>query len=73
VAAAGGGQHDGATPALFDARGQHIVHREPLWQRLVLWSLALFMLDLLLRRVRIFDRGFKTGSPPSRVAAALRR
>ena len=35
-----------------------IVYREPLWNRALIASIALFLLDLLVRRVRLFDRKF---------------
>jgi len=43
---------------LFDPAGQVVTSREPLWQRFILLAIACFLLDLLLRRVRIFDRQF---------------
>ncbi len=46
----------GTGMALFDA-GDRRVHRdEALWSPLVFLAIALFLLDLLLRRVRLFDR-----------------
>ena len=55
----------GAEPTpddLFDPRGEVITHHEELWPKLLLLALALFLLDLLLRRVRLFDRSFKAAT-----------
>jgi Ca-activated chloride channel homolog len=46
-------------PALFDPAGQVVSYDEPLWQRFILAAIVCFLLDLLMRRVRIFDRDFK--------------
>jgi Ca-activated chloride channel family protein len=43
----------GATRELFAPAGEHVTAQQELWQQLVLAGLALFMLDLLLRRVRL--------------------
>lgn len=57
----------GPTPAqLFDPGGEKIRAREELWPKLVLAALVLFLFDLLLRRVRIFDRKFRR--PASRAS-----
>ena len=48
------------TPAqVFDPEGESIPHHEELWKHLLAAAIALFLLDLLLRRVRIFDREFR--------------
>ncbi|HTM44177.1 MAG TPA: VWA domain-containing protein [Polyangiaceae bacterium] len=59
---AGGGKQDAPAAQLFDPGGQFILHREPLWQKLILLALGLFVLDLLMRRVRLFDRKFVVGT-----------
>ena len=43
----------------FDPEGEKISYHEALWSRFVMLAVGLFLLDLLLRRVRIFDRGFR--------------
>jgi hypothetical protein len=43
---------------VFDPGGQEITYHEELWPRAIMAAVALFLLDLLLRRVRLFDRGF---------------
>ena len=60
AAVATGGQFDPDNLALaFSPDGQKISYHEPLWPRLVMLAVVLFLLDLLLRRVRIFDRKFR--------------
>jgi Mg-chelatase subunit ChlD len=56
AAEATGGGVDPAAPALFDPAGESIRYHEDLWPRFVAASIALFLLDLLVRRVRLFDR-----------------
>jgi uncharacterized membrane protein len=59
AAIAGGGSIDPAPVKVFDPAGQKIVAYRPLWGRFVLAAIALFLLDLLVRRVRLFDRKFR--------------
>ncbi len=54
-----GGGAEPSPDALFDPRGEKITHHEELWPTLLLVALGLFLLDLLLRRVRLFDRRFR--------------
>jgi uncharacterized protein YegL len=54
-----GGGALGAMDALFDAGDETIRSHEELWPRLLFVALGLFLLDLLLRRVRLFDREFR--------------
>lgn len=70
AALATGGEFRPPMNALFDPAGQAGTYDEPLWQRGILLSLVIFHLDLLLRRVRIFDRHFEKG--PRRLAGASR-
>lgn len=58
VAAVGGGTVDPTPDALFAPGDERIVHHEELWDRFVLVAIVLFLLDLLVRRVRLFDRKF---------------
>jgi Mg-chelatase subunit ChlD len=58
LAALGGGKQDAPAQQLFDPAGQRVVRREPLWSKFLLVALGLFLLDLLMRRVRLFDRRF---------------
>ncbi|HEX3773296.1 MAG TPA: VWA domain-containing protein [Polyangiaceae bacterium] len=55
---AGGGAIDPEPKRVFDPAGQKIVSYSPLWNRFVLAAIAIFLLDLLVRRVRLFDRKF---------------
>jgi len=55
-----GGQFKPAPDTLFDAAGQVVSYDEPLWQRFILLAIACFLFDLLMRRVRLFDRKFQT-------------
>ncbi len=56
AAEATGGGVDAAAPALFDPAGETIRYHQDLWPRFVGAAIALFLLDLLVRRVRLFDR-----------------
>jgi Ca-activated chloride channel homolog len=58
AALAGGGSMDPDPKALFMPGDEKIVYYEQLWNRFVLAAIALFLLDLLVRRVRLFDRKF---------------
>jgi uncharacterized protein YegL len=57
-----GGGRGLATPAgLFEPGAQRVEARSPLWPWCVGLAIALFLVDLLLRRVRLFDRNFRDG------------
>ena len=56
----GHGAIDPAIAQLFDPGQESIVAHPPLWPVFVGAAIALFLVDLLLRRVRLFDRSFKT-------------
>jgi hypothetical protein len=56
AAAVGGGSIDPPPARLFDPAGEKVSYRKDLWDRFVLAAFAAFLLDLLLRRVRLFDR-----------------
>lgn len=60
-----GGDVDPNAAALFDPRGERIAHHEELWPRLLFVALLLFVVDLLLRRVRLFDRRFRASPAKS--------
>jgi Ca-activated chloride channel family protein len=61
LARATGGRIDPTPPQLFDPHGEKITEVQPLWRYPVMVAVGVLLLDLLLRRVRIFDRGFKRG------------
>jgi hypothetical protein len=44
--------------ALFDPAGESVTFHEDLWPRFVGGAIVLLILDLLVRRVRLFDRKF---------------
>jgi len=54
-----GGSEDPEPAELFDPGDETIRAHEDLWSWLLYLALGLFLVDLLLRRVRIFDRGFQ--------------
>lgn len=58
VASSTGGLLGPSAKQLFDPAGEKIVYRKPLWDKALIASIVLFLLDLLVRRVRIFDRKF---------------
>ncbi len=49
--------------ALFDPAGESLTYHDELWSRAVVAAVLAFVLDLALRRVRLFDRGFKASRP----------
>jgi len=54
---------------VFDPQGEKIVYFRPLWSRFVSAAIIVFLLDLLIRRVRLFDRKFlprRSFPPPPR-------
>ncbi len=67
AAQASGGQFQPSIASLFDPAGEVVTYEQPLWQRFILIAIVFFLLDLLMRRVRLFDRGFQRG--PRRVRA----
>ena len=69
AAEATGGSVDPSAAAVFDPAGEAIHYYEDLWSRFVGAAIALFLLDLLVRRVRFFDRK-KTAKPAVRRADA---
>ncbi len=66
LARATGGAVDPPPAAVWDARGESIVHPRPLWRYPVAAAVVLLLVDLLLRRVRLFDRGFRGGRAVAR-------
>ncbi len=58
--------------AVFDPQGEKVTFHEELWPRFIYAAIAVFLLDLLVRRVRIFDRKFvPRGGPRSRAPRAV--
>jgi hypothetical protein len=58
IAVAGGGRIDPKPSQVFDPEGQSIERSSPRQNGFILAALVVFILDLLVRRVRIFDRKF---------------
>jgi uncharacterized membrane protein len=65
--ATGGAIDPPSTAAVFDPAGEKVTFHEELWPRFIYAAIAVFLLDLFVRRVRIFDRKFvpKRGRPGS--------
>lgn len=61
-----GGVVDPTPAQLFDPGDERVRHHEELWPKLLFAALILFVIDLALRRVRLFDRRFR--APRSRAA-----
>lgn len=51
-----GGRMDPEAKQIFDPAGESIRYHQDLWSRFIGAALALYLLDLLIRRVRLFDR-----------------
>lgn len=58
AALAGGGKLDPPAVEVWDPGEEKITYYEQLWNRFVLAAILVFLLDLLVRRVRFFDRKF---------------
>ena len=59
AAAATGGAVDPPTvAAVFDPGGEKVTFHEELWRRFIYAAIVVFLLDLFVRRVRLFDRKF---------------
>ncbi|WP_437775576.1 VWA domain-containing protein [Sorangium sp. So ce1097] len=54
----GGGVDPNGVAAIFDPSGEKVTFHEELWPRFIYAAMAVFLLDLLVRRVRLFDRKF---------------
>jgi uncharacterized membrane protein len=70
VAEATGGRVDPDPKAVWDPAGESVTYHEDLWPRFIGAAIVVFLLDLLLRRVRIFDRKktARAAAPKWRVA-----
>jgi Ca-activated chloride channel family protein len=51
-----GGRMDPDAKTVFDPAGESIRYHQDLWSRFIGAALAVYLIDLLIRRVRIFDR-----------------
>jgi Ca-activated chloride channel homolog len=59
AATATGGAVDPPTvAAIFDPAGEKVTFHEELWPKFIFAAIGVFLLDLLMRRVRLFDRKF---------------
>ncbi|HSO40847.1 MAG TPA: VWA domain-containing protein [Labilithrix sp.] len=61
-----GGRMDPDAKQVFDPAGETIRYHQDLWSRFIGLALAVYLLDLLIRRVRIFDRK-KTAKPTTKL------
>jgi len=51
-----GGKLDPLLKDVFDPAGQTITYHEDLWSRFIIAAIIVYVLDLLMRRLRLFDR-----------------
>jgi hypothetical protein len=65
----GGAVDPPTVAAVFDANGEKVTYHEELWPKFIYAAIAVFLLDLLMRRLRIFDRKFVAKGARSRRAA----
>jgi uncharacterized membrane protein len=56
VAEVTGGRMDPDAHTPFDSAGEHVSYHEDLWPRFIGAAIVVFLLDLFVRRVRLFDR-----------------
>ena len=56
IASATGGQWQPSSSQLSNTAGEHRATRRPMWPALLWAALGLWLTDLLLRRVRVFER-----------------
>ncbi|WP_437934949.1 VWA domain-containing protein [Sorangium sp. So ce341] len=54
----GGAVDPTSVAAIFDPAGEKVTFHEELWQRFIYAAMVVFLLDLFVRRVRLFDRKF---------------
>jgi Ca-activated chloride channel homolog len=52
-----GGRSEPTVAQVFDPSGETVRYHEDLWPKLVLAAVLVYLADLFLRRVRLFDRG----------------
>jgi hypothetical protein len=64
-----GGKVNPDPAAVFDPAGETIRYHQDLWSRFIWAAIAAFLLDLFIRRVRLFDR--KKTAKPSLVKKAV--
>ncbi|HEX7601214.1 MAG TPA: VWA domain-containing protein [Polyangiaceae bacterium] len=69
AAAVTGGKMDPLPKEIFDPAGETITYHQDLWSRFIGAAIAVYVFDLLLRRLRLFDRK-KTIRPSAKAAAA---
>lgn len=62
LATATGGGMDAPLAAIVDPAGEKISFHQDLWSNFVKIAIAIFVLDLALRRVRLFDRKFRAAA-----------
>jgi len=51
-----GGKLDPVLKEVFDPAGQTITYHQDLWSRFIIAAIFVYLLDLLMRRMRLFDR-----------------
>lgn len=64
IAELGGGEASPDPPAVFDPGDARVRYHKPLWPLFVAAALGFLLVDLLLRRVRLFDRQFHRSGQP---------
>jgi Mg-chelatase subunit ChlD len=57
-----GGAMDADAKTVFDPAGETITYHQDLWSKFILGAIVVYLLDLMMRRVRFFDRK-KTAKP----------
>ena len=70
VAEVTGGKLDADPRTIFDPAGESVSYHEDLWPRFIGAAIVAFLLDLLIRRVRLFDRKRTVRPSPAKLRPA---
>ena len=62
MAQATGGTKDPALASIVDPAGEKVSYHQDLWTKFVELAIAVFLADMLMRRVRFFDRKFRAAA-----------
>jgi Ca-activated chloride channel family protein len=70
VAEVSGGQLGPEAKSIFEPAGESISYHEDLWPRFIAAATLIYLIDLLMRRVRLFDRKRTVRASPAKLRTA---